>query len=253
MRFLSKRLAAMIAGLSGALALVCVSGAAAQDPGRGWAAQITPYVWATAVGGTIRPFAGAPAVDIDESFSEILENLDAAFFIAGFARYDRFVFQGDFSYAASSRDGVIPPGIPAEGELTQTSLTFAAGYRVAAEETATLDLLAGARAWDIEGSVAVPLAGLAVSAEESFVDPILAARANITLAPDWSLLAYADFGGFGAGSDFTFQIVATVNYALTDSLFLSAGYRYLAVDYDDGGTRLDVSLSGPLIGATWRF
>ncbi|WP_262983254.1 hypothetical protein [Paracoccus mutanolyticus] len=44
-----------------------------------------------------------------------------------------------------------------------------------------------------------------------------------------------------------------MNYQVTDQLYVSAGYRQLNVDYRDGGTRLDVTMAGPILGATWRF
>lgn len=99
----------------------------------------------------------------------------------------------------------------------------------------------------------MPLAGVDRSPELSFVDPIVAARANIGLAPRWSVIAYGDFGGFGAGSKRTSQLLGTINYQASDSLYLSAGYRHLHVDHRSGGTRVDVVMSGPLLGATWRF
>ncbi|WP_423211258.1 hypothetical protein [Paracoccus yeei] len=34
---------------------------------------------------------------------------------------------------------------------------------------------------------------------------------------------------------------------------LSGGFRRLHVDYRSGGTRLDVTMAGPLLGVTWRF
>jgi hypothetical protein len=64
---------------------------------------------------------------------------------------------------------------------------------------------------------------------------------------------HADIGGFGIGSDSTWQVVATANYQISKALHLSAGYRHLAVDRDESGTRIDISMSGPLLGATWRF
>jgi opacity protein-like surface antigen len=62
-----------------------------------------------------------------------------------------------------------------------------------------------------------------------------------------------DIGGFSVGSDFTWQTVAAVNYALSDRVSVSAGYRHLTVDYEDGGQLLDIELSGPLVGATLKF
>lgn len=237
--------------LAAGLALMAAP-AAAQGAGD-WSWQITPYVWATGISGDITPFTGAPTVSFDTSFSEVLEDLDAAFFVTGFARRDRFVFLGDLSYSSTSRAGLVPPGVPANGSLEQTSLTLAAGYRVLAEPGAAVDLLAGARYWSIEGTADVPLAGVSVSPRESFADPILAARVNLALAPDWSLIAYGDFGGFGVGSERTSQLVAVVNYRINDRFYVSGGYRTLSVDYENGGTRIDATMSGPILGATWRF
>jgi len=239
--------AAGVALAAGIIALASATNA--QD----WSAQVTPYVWATGVSGDITPFTGAPTIAFDSSFSEILNDLDAAFFISGYARRDRFVFLGDLSYSSSSRDGLVPPGVPASGELQQTSLTFAAGYRVVEDPRVSVDVLGGARFWRIKGAVDVPLAGVSVSPSVSFTDPIVAVRANFSLAPKWSAILYGDYGGFGVGSEQTSQLVATVNYQVNDGFYLSAGYRTLSVDYRDGGTRIDATMSGPLFGATWRF
>lgn len=238
-----------------ALGLAVLAGGApamAQDTGD-WVWQVTPYVWATGLGGDITPFAGAPKISFDSSFSDVLKDLNAAFFLSGYARRDRFVIMGDLSYSSSSRDGLVPPGVPAEGKLEQTSLTLAAGYRVVADEDMAVDLLAGARHWRIKGSVDVPLAGVSASPSLSFTDPIIALRANLRFAPRWSSILYADIGGFGAGSEQTSQVVATVNYQVSDNFFVSGGYRMLKVDYRDGGTRIDATMSGPIFGATWRF
>ncbi len=226
---------------------------AADHEGQGWSYQITPYVWAAGLGGDITPFTGAPTVSISKSFSEILKDLDAAFFISGFARRDRFVLLGDLSYSSSSKAGIAPGGIPAEGKLSQTSLTLAGGYRVVSEPTVSVDLLGGARLWRLKASVATPAPVPQGSFSKTFVDPIVAVRANFALAPRWSAIAYADVGGFGVGSRSTGQFVGTVNYQMRDDFYLSGGYRVLNVDYRSGGTRVDVTMSGPLFGATWRF
>lgn len=227
-------------------------GSAQQAPA-GWSFQLTPYVWATGLGGSLRPLAGGPKISIDKSFSDILEDLDIAFFITGLARKDRFVLLGDLSASSSSRGGVVPPGIPAKGSLRQTSLSLLAGYRTVAEGPFTLDLLAGARVWDVRARINAPVVPVRVSRERSFADPIVGARVNVRLAPGWSLLAYGDVGGAGIGSRFTSQLAATINYQVSDRVFLSAGYRQLHVDYREDGMRADVRMKGPLVGATLRF
>lgn len=223
--------------------------AAAED----WSAQITPYVWATGIGGDITPFSGAPTLSIDKSFSNLLEDLDGAFFLSGYARRDRLVFMGDFSWSSSSKAGHIPPGLPAKGKLSQRSMTLLGGGRVVQNDDFTLDLLAGARAWSVKSSIDIAGGLIHAAPSKEFVDPILAARANIAIAPRWSAIIYADVGGFGVGSESTSQMLATVNYEVNDKLWLSLGYRQLDVEYRGGGTEVDMRMGGPLIGATWRF
>jgi hypothetical protein len=70
-----------------------------------------------------------------------------------------------------------------------------------------------------------------------------------------------DVGGFGAGSDFSWHVLAVYNYQLcvTESYRLDAyaGYRALSVDYSEGaGTsryEYDAVQHGPLMGMTLRF
>jgi hypothetical protein len=218
-----------------------------------WSGQITPYVWAAGLGGDVTPMTGAPTVSFDKGFSEVLKDLDGAFFLSGYARRDRLVIMGDLSWSSSSKSGAVPPGLPAEGKLTQRSLTLLAGWRAVQNDGFSLDLLGGARAWSIKSSVTVAGGLMQAAPGKDFIDPILAARANIALAPRWSTILYADFGGFGVGSENTSQILATVNYQVNDNFWLSAGYRQLNVDYRSGGTAIDVTMAGPLFGATWRF
>ncbi len=142
-----------------AVALVAMTGmVGAQGFGPDWRAQVTPYVWGTGLGGDLRPRAGGPTVEIDKSFSDLLGDLDAALFLSGFARRDRFVLMGDLSTSTSSRAGVLPVlGAPATGRLRQTSLTVTGGWRVADTLDGTLDLLGGVRHWRVNGRVNVPV------------------------------------------------------------------------------------------------
>ncbi|MFU8897569.1 MAG: hypothetical protein ACNA7L_01635 [Roseinatronobacter sp.] len=244
--------------IAAAFGLTTLAGTVQAQSGADTVYQITPYAWATGIGGDITPFTGAPAVSISKSFSDLIKDLDAAFFISAYARHGNLVFVGDISTSSSSRSGVTPsPPAPAElpatAKLRQTSVTALAGYRVAATPDATFDILGGARHWRVKGDVDVPLAGLSASRSVSFTDPIIAARANFQIAPGWSGLLYADVGGFGVGSKLTAQLLGTVNYQLRENAFLSVGYRHLHVDYRSGGTMFDMRMSGPIIGASLRF
>ncbi|MGY6548693.1 MAG: hypothetical protein ACXIU7_06780 [Roseinatronobacter sp.] len=226
-----------------------------QDPTAERVFQISPYAWATGMGATLRPFTGAPTVTVDKSFSDLLRDLDAAFFLSVYARQGNLVFLGDLSTSSSSRAGDLSPPSPipvsASATLRQTSLTALAGVRALAGAEGTLDLLGGARYWRVRGGVDV--AALGAARTVSFTDPVIAARANLNLGPGWSALIYADLGGFGIGSRRSAQLLGTLNYQWRENTFLSLGYRQLDLDYRSGGTRFDVRMSGPLLGATLRF
>lgn len=96
---------------------------------------------------------------------------------------------------------------------------------------------------------------LSASHGESFgwVDPVIGLRAFLPLTEKLSFQAQADIGGFGAGSDFAWSALATVNYVFTNRLSASAGYKVLDIDYNHGGHVFDARLSGPVLGLTYRF
>src|SRR5690606_18413011 len=105
--------------------------------------------------GTIRPFRGAPTANVAKSFSDVLDNLDAAVFLTGTARKGRYVLQGDFSYASTSDAASLPLGLTAKAQVRQISSTLTAGYNWQAGSTSSIDLMAGARLWDIKATVQV--------------------------------------------------------------------------------------------------
>lgn len=238
------------------LAFCTILGLAPPANAQDWSAQITPYAWGAGIGGTITPRAGGPSLRFDKGLADVLEDLDTAFFLTGYARYHRFVVMGDLSQSASSRRGTVPlpaPGLPARGRIEQSSLTLTAGYRALTTPDTTVDVLAGLRHWRVEGRATTPVPGLAGGIDVSFTDPILAARTNIRLSDRWSFVGYADVGGLGGGSDMTTQLVGTLNWQANDRLWLSAGYRHLYVDYSKNGRKFDATFSGPLAGLTLRF
>ena len=217
-----------------------------------WRFQLTPYVWMSGLQGQVRPSAHAPLVDVDKSFPELMDSLDAAAFVTGTARRGRLVVQADLTHAASSDAVPLPLGLSARARLRQTSVTLTAGYAWLADEHRGIDLLAGIRYWDIHAAAAVP-GVVAAHSDSSIVDPVAAVRWRQQLSPRWSSVAYVDVGGFGLGSDASWQVLALANYQASEQLFVSLGYRHQQLDYRDSGKRLDVALSGPMLGLTWRW
>ena len=65
--------------------------------------------------------------------------------------------------------------------------------------------------------------------------------------------ALSQVGGFGVGSDLTWDVFGGLGYQFNNSISATAGYRHLEVDYENNGFVFDVELSGPVIGMTITF
>lgn len=223
------------------------------------------------------PFQRGATLDVDKSFSDVLEHLNVGGFLDIWARYQRVVFSGNIMYVDTSDAratgslsafqipglGItIPPGARVDGKVDtqQFMATLLGGYRLLDRPDFTVDLLGGMRLWHIANDIHVatdhPLTGRhRASYREDFgwVDPLIGTRIFIPLTSHWSLQSEADLGGFGAGSDITWSLLANATYTFTDTLSVSAGYKALKVDYDHNGHVYDTLLSGPVVGVTWRF
>ena len=76
------------------------------------------------------------------------------------------------------------------------------------------------------------------------------------LAERWAIGGEANVGGFGVGSDFTWNAQAYLGYRTTvfgrQTTFLF-GYRALYQDYHHHNFEWDVTMHGPVIGTAVRF
>ena len=72
------------------------------------------------------------------------------------------------------------------------------------------------------------------------------------LGEGWALRAWGDVGGFGVGSDFTWQAAALVGRS-SGGWRVEFGYRALAVEFDDGELETDLVAHGPFLGVAVRL
>jgi opacity protein-like surface antigen len=232
-----------------------------------WRFELAPYFWGASMDGTVG--AGAlPPTGVEMGSSEILENLDAGLMLAFEARKNRWGLLLDAIYlklehqATATRTGPGPIGAAAsasaELELKQTLYAAALAYRIG-EGRSPVDLVGGLRYLKVEADVTIDGSFLAQtasferSAQEDWVDPFVGVRAQHPIAARWRFVGYADMGGFGVGSEFTWQALAGVNYEFSKAISGKAGYRYLTVDYDKDGFVYDMAYSGLYLGLGIRF
>jgi len=95
------------------------------------------------------------------------------------------------------------------------------------------------------------------NASKTWFDPILITRLTADIKDKWLFQLRGDVGGFGVGSDLTWQLQAYAGYQFTKLFRLTAGYRYLSMDYDKGtdASRFiyNVDTFGPEISFGFHF
>jgi hypothetical protein len=95
------------------------------------------------------------------------------------------------------------------------------------------------------------------SASKTWFDPILIARVTTKIKEKWLFQVKGDLGGFGIGSDFTWQLQAYAGYRFSKLFQVSAGYKILSIDYDKGVDKerfiYNVDTSGPVVRFGFNF
>jgi opacity protein-like surface antigen len=235
-----------------ACALTLALPAVAQD----WSGNVTLYGWLPTIEGeTIGP-DGTPILDI--TAEQLLDALDSVYFATGEVRRGEFALLFDLAGVGLSSDAAARPPFTATAAL-ETDLSFGSlsvGWRAVDNGSSVVDLYAGARAFDTEISVGVTALGGGVEREitgsADWVDPIIGLRGRHALGQRFGLVGFADAGGFGVGSDLTWQVYGGLSFDFSDSIAAQLGYRYMSIDYS-GDIDLNINLSGPVLGLSVRF
>lgn len=109
----------------------------------------------------------------------------------------------------------------------------------------------------VKGSRAVAVAS---AGDLEWVDPVVGGRVRHMFASGSEFNLEGDVGGFGAGSDFSWQAVATYGFdvnVFNTTMRSVVGYRALSVDYSQNGAHgrsgLDWIQHGPVLGVAFRW
>jgi opacity protein-like surface antigen len=191
------------------------------------------------------------------SFSDAVDNLDVALMGAFGVRKGRLSFLADYMLTDLSF-GNATPGPNFSGLNTRSKTQIFSGYAaysVYQNPTVNVDLAAGFRWFDTSTTLTLTpalAAGTSVSADDSWVDPVIGFRTQFEFSEKWSGTVFADYGGFSSDSE-TWQILLTANYNINDNWVARFGYRQISVDHDIDGSSFSFEQSGPIFGATYRF
>jgi hypothetical protein len=205
---------------------------------------IALYGWITGVNADVR--AGPVEANIDASFSDILENLDTGLMLYYEVVEEDTGFYLDIIYARLS-DVTERPLITIDYEVTQTLIEAGALLRRGAPEKG-VDVIVGVRYVDLDSEVGLTPPGLRASSGARWLDPVVGLRYRTAISDKWAFSGRGDIGGFGLGSDFTWQLIGVFRYRMSQTWSLALGYRYLDMDYDESDFGFNGAMSGPLIG-----
>jgi len=263
------------------------------QPVSGWSYQFTPYAWV--------PWVQGNAVVRGRGFNvyadpvDVLEHLDFSWMSYMQAKKGPLTLFSDIIYVDESTSGSVFTSKTFASRINATlGAAVSADYRFwtveagamyeltqwrsrhsAGAPDTVLEILAGGRYWHQDLDVDLNLAGtlnlnglvvsrntaIARSGSVQWIDPFIGARLRWQPAQGEEVALRGDVGGFGAGSQFSWQALATYNWRLCQQGWLTLdgylGYRALAVDYEDGAGInryvFDAVQHGPLVGVRGRF
>lgn len=219
-----------------------------------WHGGMTIYGWVPAIQGSQDGPDGEPSIEI--TGPDVLEALQLAVMVAGEVQRDRLGFMFDLVYCDLEFDGDARR-LDVSGEL-DTELYFASGalsWQLYDEAGARVDAYGGVRAYGVDLNFGAAIGSLSTQARTStnWVDPIVGFRGVYPLGDHVSISGRADVGGFGVGSELSWQAYGGINYRFAERWAGTVGYRYLSIDYESDELTLDIALQGPLIGISYRF
>lgn len=266
------RLKTSIVALALAMPLTVVH--AANTATDAWQYSVTPYLWLPNINGTSNfQFTDGSRPKVETGPNDYLSNLDSALMISGEARKGKWGVMTDFIWLDFSEDNSSVKSVSGPGGIvqipvnigTQTSLSGMAWqlggfYNVANSPSATIDVLAGFRYFDVETSVDWQLSGSLglfpqsgrLSQKEALWDAIIGVRGKLRLGDEkkWYVPYYLDVGT--GSSSRTWQALTGIGYSMGWG-DVQLSYRHLEYDQSDDKLLQNFQFSGPALSAAFRF
>lgn len=204
--------------------------------------------------------SGGNSAESSTTPGDIIDALDLTFMVAGESRFGKFSFLYDALYTDLSEKGTLggPFAGSAKVDVEMLLATAALGYVLHEGNSTLLQGYGGVRIVDVTTDVRLagggPVgAGFDATVNDSWFDPIIGLRGRMALSEKVSLGGFASIGGFGVGSELSFDIFGGVEYAFSERFSANAGFRYMSFDYEGKNADLDLEMYGPVVGITMKF
>lgn len=230
-----------------ALALSFVGTSAHGQDGE-WSYELTPmYLWA--MSGETEVTVDGISSSSDFGFSDIMDDVEFAFTVHFEATNGEWSIFGDLSYTELGRSAG-----PLDVDIEQIIAEVGAGVQVAEQ----WELIFGGRWFDLDiGLTATGDPTMTASGGIDWIDPFIGVRTTTQIADKWWFTGRADIGGFSIGSDFSWNVIVSFDYRISDAVELRLAARILDIQYDTGTgaglAELDATFYGPVLGITIHF
>ena len=229
-------------------------GSSASQQGTATEFTVAPYFLLPTMSGnmTLR----GRSLEVDLGASEIVDNLN--FGIMGYfeVRRGRWGFGFDLLYMDLEKEASLETPLGPAGAILgmQQGLYELSGIY---DATDWADIVFGVRINNISGDFETLLLDIKGGGSKTWADPFVGANLVVPDIGNWLVGTRIDFGGFGVGSNYAFQVYPTVGYDFARWFTLAGGFRFLKMKYESGdGDGLfvyDMSIYGPFVGFVFRF
>jgi hypothetical protein len=166
----------------------------------------------------------------------------------------------DLGANKSDVGGVLPGAtVDLSYDMKGTIWTLAGQYRVATRPDYTMDLVAGARMfqlkqrldWSRSGGLGTAVSGQA-NRNDTVWDAIVGVKGRYAFGANkvWSMPYYLDVGAGESKSTWQGAIGIAYQYSWGE---IGAMWRYIGYDFKSGSAVKDMSFNGPMIGANFRW
>jgi hypothetical protein len=245
------------------LLLFAASTAGAQDSTQSrqpWDFLVEPYFMFPNMNGTTG-LGDLPDVDVDASVEDIFGALESGFMLYAEAQNGTWALSSDFLFMGLEQDAVASSLIQSGSVSVKEAAWELAGLRRispwleggVAGRLVSLDAEVKVVRNLVGGGTTTQTGGLT----ETWVDPVLVVRVKWPASEPWLLQLRGDFGGFGIGSDLTWQVQAYGGYRVSHLFQATVGYRVLDIDYETGSGQerflYDITTSGPVARLGFNF
>lgn len=262
LKIIKRRAYAAVASLLLVATVMPVAAVAQDAPAEKGELRMTPYIWAAGFQGTLgvpnSSSSGLPGSRVDTSFGKLVDNIE----ITGGGmlmvdwRKGKWSLFGDWTYAALKSDvgspfGALYSGV--EGQVKGNVVQGAVGYALLQEGETRVDVYGGLRYYDVNVLLRLQpglLTQQSLTVSQAWTDGVIGTRYEGRMGGNWYETIQLDVGK--GGSNFAAQgsVAIAYRYSWGD---ITGGWRYLKADYEKNSFKYDVALSGPFLGASFRF